>query len=470
MTQSDKATHEKGLLKKLRVLYVEDDDSIRTELSSLLNNFFDIVYIAKDGQEGYDIFVSHQDKIDVILSDINMPRLTGIEMMKEIRKIDTKVPLIFATAYSDNSFLTEAIKLKVYDYIIKPINIRNLLTIFNELAYKIYQDFLIQKQNLDLERYKEVIDANNIVLHMDLNGNITYANESFCDTSGYIQSEVQTLNLSNITHKENINLVNEMLISIKEGKHWKGNIKCLTKFDDEYIVETYAIPSTTKDNQILGAMIVQKDITAQINQKREIQSALMKAKSKVFLEGKETIAELNAIINEQSKQINELSSYLKQSEVEKMKLLNLQNRHQMEVKILTNELIELRNQPKPTDYQTASLLKLNKENLTLKSEIRKLETEKAKLTKDLEKDIFREKITLEVMVDDLEHELASCREQLEMFKDKDVLEETILSYQQKAKNDEKKAKLLEAKILRICDKETAKLIFTDDRKEDRDEE
>ncbi|MFA7092124.1 MAG: response regulator, partial [Arcobacteraceae bacterium] len=84
---------DKKLLKRLKALYVEDDDNIRNELASLLGNFFDTVFTAADGEEGLALFNAHKDEIDVVLSDINMPKMTGIEMVKEIRKIDTKVPV-----------------------------------------------------------------------------------------------------------------------------------------------------------------------------------------------------------------------------------------------------------------------------------------------------------------------------------------------------------------------------------------
>ena len=132
---------DKKLLKRLKVLYVEDDGNIRNELSSLLGNFFGKVYTAENGKLGLETFLKNKEDIDVVLSDINMPVLNGIDMMKKIREIDRKLPVMFVTAYSDNEFLAEAIKLRVYDYIIKPIDIRNLLAVMNDLANILYQNF-----------------------------------------------------------------------------------------------------------------------------------------------------------------------------------------------------------------------------------------------------------------------------------------------------------------------------------------
>lgn len=463
----NKSDTPKNLLKNLNILYVEDDENIKYELSNLLKNFVNHIYTASDGQEGYEVFLNNQSKIDVIISDINMPKLSGIEMMQEIRKVNKEIPVIFATAYSDSAFLAEAIKVKVYDYIVKPINIRTLLTILNEIAYLQFQERLIVAQRLDLQRYKEILENNNLIIKIDLKGTILYVNQLFLEISSYEYDEIVNQNIQKIVHKENQDIINTILNTINKNNSWKGNIKNINKFQDDFIVEAIAIPNITENGEILGAILVQKDITAQIIQKREIQSALMKAKSKVFLEGKETISELNSIINEQSKQIDELSELLNKAQIDKSKIFALYNRSQLEIKSLKSDLIALKNQPQPSDYQASSMLKLSKENLELKNSVAKLEVEKNKLLKDLESDIFKEKIALEVMIDDLESEPSEYKEKLETFENKDALDELLDSYKQKAIQDEKRLKFLEAKIIRHCDNETANIIFTDERSKDR---
>lgn len=463
----NKSDAPKNLLKNLNILYVEDDENIKYELSNLLKNFVNHIYTASDGQEGYEVFLNNQSKIDVIISDINMPKLSGIEMMQEIRKVNKEIPVIFATAYSDSAFLAEAIKVKVYDYIVKPINIRTLLIILNEIAYLQFQERLIVAQRLDLQRYKEILENNNLIIKIDLKGTILYINQLFLEISSYEYDEIVNQNIQKIVHKENQDIINTILSTINKNNSWKGNIKNINKFQDDFIVEAIAIPNITENGEILGAILVQKDITAQIIQKREIQSALMKAKSKVFLEGKETISELNSIINEQSKQIDELSELLNKAQIDKSKIFALYNRSQLEIKSLKSDLIALKNQPQPSDYQASSMLKLSKENLELKNSVAKLEVEKNKLLKDLESDIFKEKIALEVMIDDLESELSEYKEKLETFENKDALDELLDSYKQKAIQDEKRLKFLEAKIIRHCDNETASIIFTDERSKDR---
>ncbi len=74
---------DKNLLKRLKVLYVEDDASVRNDLVSLLSNFFQNVFFAEDGKEGLRVYEENKDEIDVIIADINMPNLNGIDMVKK---------------------------------------------------------------------------------------------------------------------------------------------------------------------------------------------------------------------------------------------------------------------------------------------------------------------------------------------------------------------------------------------------
>ena len=143
------------LFKHFTLLYVEDDDVVRKELFEILDNFFFKVFVAKDGKEGLDLY--KKEKIDIILSDINMPELNGIEMLNEIRKVDEEIPTVFCTAYSDNDFLLKSIKLNVHDYLIKPIDIRKLLIVMKKVLKNLYQDILLE------QRYRTVISY--IVLH-----------------------------------------------------------------------------------------------------------------------------------------------------------------------------------------------------------------------------------------------------------------------------------------------------------------
>lgn len=439
---------EKKLLKRLKALYVEDDNHIRNELSALLSNFFDKVYTAADGAEGLETYLKHQDEIDVIISDINMPKLTGIEMLAKIREVDEKVPTIFATAYSDNDFLSEAIKLKVYDYIIKPIDIRNLLAVMNELANVLYQDFLIEQQNSELERYKDIIDTNNIVVKTDTSSKITYVNEHFLKSTGYTKEEIIGQKIEVTKHKDtDLSILNEMFSEVLENKAWKGRIKNSTKSGDSYTVDCYVIAIKNDAGEIIGTMSVQNDITRELNQRREVQIALMKDKGEIFLKGKESSTELNSIISELNNRVNEAQRQLKHSELEKDKIIYQTEKHSIENKRLKTEIAQY----KKTGNISNKTLKVNKVNADLKQDISKLKQENQKLLDSTEKDFLQEKVNLEIRIDDLDKELFDYKSKMDEIVDADVYIQKLNYWKEKAKDEAQRAETLERKILQHGD-------------------
>ena len=114
-------------LKNITVLYVEDEKDLREVTSSILQSFTKNQYIATNGQEGYDLFLKHDSDIDLIISDINMPILNGLEMIKKIKDINKNVPIIVTTAFSNKEYLLEAIDIGVDKYVLKPVDVSKLL-------------------------------------------------------------------------------------------------------------------------------------------------------------------------------------------------------------------------------------------------------------------------------------------------------------------------------------------------------
>ena len=107
------------------ILYIEDDEGVRTVNTRVLKRMFKEVYEASDGVKGHDIYLAK--KPDIILTDIKMPLLDGIELAKKIRKKDKKTKIIISTAFSDEKYLLDAVELGLERYIVKPLTKRNLI-------------------------------------------------------------------------------------------------------------------------------------------------------------------------------------------------------------------------------------------------------------------------------------------------------------------------------------------------------
>ncbi len=106
--------------KNLKILYVEDDELTRENTLEILERKCDTVFCASDGREGLEIY--EREKPDIIITDIQMPKLDGISMAKKIRETDIKTLIIITTAYTDQKYLLDAVELQLIKYVTKPIH------------------------------------------------------------------------------------------------------------------------------------------------------------------------------------------------------------------------------------------------------------------------------------------------------------------------------------------------------------
>ena len=146
----------KDFLKDINVLYVEDEDAIRELTASFLSSFVHQIVEAKDGTEGLEVFSKHHndedlEKFDLIITDINMPKMNGLEMLEEISKINHLIPSIVTTAHNDSAFLKQAINQRVRGYVSKPLNMHNLIDSIVLVSEPKYLRDKLEKLNKKLE-------------------------------------------------------------------------------------------------------------------------------------------------------------------------------------------------------------------------------------------------------------------------------------------------------------------------------
>ena len=119
----------------LKLLYVEDDLLARKGMLNLLNSFFKDITVAVNGEDGLEKFKSNT--YDLIISDINMPKMSGLDMIKIIREDNLSIPVLLLSAHDESSFFLDAIKLDVDGYILKPIEYKQLLNATSKIVRKI---------------------------------------------------------------------------------------------------------------------------------------------------------------------------------------------------------------------------------------------------------------------------------------------------------------------------------------------
>jgi two-component system response regulator VanR len=105
--------------KNIKILYVEDDEIARENGVEYLQNFFEQIYEASDAIKALQLYEKYQP--DIIITDIQMPKLNGLEFVKRIRKKDKKTQIIIITAFCDRDYLLKAIELQLVKYLVKPV-------------------------------------------------------------------------------------------------------------------------------------------------------------------------------------------------------------------------------------------------------------------------------------------------------------------------------------------------------------
>ena len=266
----------------IKVLYVEDDEFAQKETKELLLNFFKDIDTAGDGLEGLEKFKSKRH--DIVITDINMPKMDGLEMIKRIKEIDKRVPILIITAFNNFEYLVESIKVGVYGYILKPIDINQLM----ESVYRVVERIILRKERdralALLKQYKYIIDENFCVTKTDLNGIITYANDLFCKVTGYSREELIGKSHSVVRHPDTPKEVFRRLWStIKSGKIFKGIIKNKTKDGKSVYLKAYVAPIFDENGNIIEYIAVRDNITDIINPKKVLQDKINELKKPVLV-------------------------------------------------------------------------------------------------------------------------------------------------------------------------------------------
>lgn len=131
-----------------KILFVEDEQAIRENYIIYLKMLFSEVYEAKDGEEAYEFYKSK--KPDIMIVDINIPKLNGIELVKKIREEDHMTKAILLTAHTDKAFLLEAASLKLTKYLVKPVSRKDLKEALNLAINELLKYNILPLQKIEL--------------------------------------------------------------------------------------------------------------------------------------------------------------------------------------------------------------------------------------------------------------------------------------------------------------------------------
>ncbi|MFY9143579.1 response regulator transcription factor [Sulfuricurvum sp.] len=127
-------------MKRLSLLFVEDNETLRTRISGMLGEYFYFVESAADGIEGlekYHEYLTRHKCYDIVISDIRMPRMNGVEFARELRSIREDQPIIILSAYAEAEYLLDLINIGISQFITKPIEYSQMFETLYKVCSKI---------------------------------------------------------------------------------------------------------------------------------------------------------------------------------------------------------------------------------------------------------------------------------------------------------------------------------------------
>ena len=165
------------ILKNINILYLEDDENLLKHTSDILEDFVSNIYGVKNTIDAMKILL--EKKVDVIISDILLENENGIYFLKYIKSKDILIPAILTTAHTDTNYLIESIKLKVENYLLKPINIDELLNSLYDVILPKIQEKEIKKNSNIIKTIGAITDSKQVEIIKYIFNNLDENNNFF---------------------------------------------------------------------------------------------------------------------------------------------------------------------------------------------------------------------------------------------------------------------------------------------------
>ena len=253
----------------INILYIENNEADRLVTEEILNCFFNKIIISKNGNEA---LVHLNGKVDLIITDICMPNMKALEIIKKIKEINTYIPIIVLSSHIETSYLLESISLGVDEYLVKPINADD----FKEALDRVIKKFQLINKNKLLNDYKNILNKSSILSKIDTNGNFTFVNDKFSYLTGYSKEKLLKSDF-NLIHK--IKNLNKLLKKLKPTTHTiHGKIKNRRIDNSYFYTKTTVSAIFDENNNIVEYLLIHNDITEEEVTKKSIKKDLKDAK------------------------------------------------------------------------------------------------------------------------------------------------------------------------------------------------
>lgn len=260
---------------KKTILAVDDTAIITESIKSIFERIGYTVLTAKSGLEALELLTTQDVSLAIV--DIEMPLMSGLELLRQIKNDNRfeSLPILVLSAQTDHDIVVEAYGIGAADFIRKPYVAEELIRKVSFWIDYIQKSTEAARSSKILHEYKKAIDNSTIVSKTNKKGIITYANDKFCDISGYTQEELIGKPHNLIRHPDMPKEAFEDLWkTILSGGVWSGIVKNKKKDGSAYVVHSTVSPILDEKGNIVEFISVRHDITELETIKDELQNRL----------------------------------------------------------------------------------------------------------------------------------------------------------------------------------------------------
>ncbi len=225
------------LLKNFTLLYVEDDLETKEGMFILLKKYLKEIYCANDGEEGLSLY---KDKMpDIVLSDIAMPKMNGLELSEKIKEINPNQNIILLTAFNETNFLKQAINIGIDKYIVKPVKREYLFNTLESIAKLLQSD--IDKKNLE-----NIIQVQSKVAAMgEMVSNIAHQWRQPLNVVSAIASGIRfDLEYDNVDKNKIVSSIDDILFQVNYLSQTIDDFRNFFKPDNSSMKQNFSIKNT----------------------------------------------------------------------------------------------------------------------------------------------------------------------------------------------------------------------------------
>jgi len=268
------------MTQKKTILIIDDEISIRESLMSFFEDEGYSVLTAEDGEEGLKIYFT--EKIDLILTDLRMPKKDGIEVMRIIHAHEPDIPMIVVSGAGQKEDIINALRVGAKDYITKPIDD------LDKISHTIWQVFENKRLSDENKKYRIRLEKSeakyrtiteNIaegVFTVDGDENFNYCNQAFAAMIGYSDQELLKKNLKDVSTKKSFHVIQEQTLNRKAGVISTYEIEMIDVKNKIIHVELACSPVFSEGNIYQGAIAVARDITKMVELRKKFQKFLIR--------------------------------------------------------------------------------------------------------------------------------------------------------------------------------------------------